>query len=309
MSTPGPNIAASIQGRLKHVATQRQEDYQRVLMRYASERLLYRLSLSRHPEKFVLKGAALLAAWTSSPFRATRDIDLLGLIESGVENLRVEFAEIFQIQIPEDDGLRFLPDSVQSELIRKDQEHGGVRVQGVALLGKSKIALQIDIGFGDAITPGPVSLAYPTLLKQPPAMLQTYPPETVVGEKLDALVCLGMSNSRMKDFYDLRVLSQTFNFESTKLSSAIRATFLRRGTLLPTDKPVALTDAFAMDPTKRNQWRAFLTRADVEGPCDWNETLEAISTFAWPAMKWAASRSHTAMTWSAKEFLWVTSAI
>jgi hypothetical protein len=113
----------------------------------------------------------------------------------------------------------------------------------------------------------------------------------------------------MKDFYDLRVLSQTFNFESTKLSRAIHATFLRRGTLLPTDKPVALTDAFAMDPTKRNQWRAFLTRADVEGPRDWNETLEAISTFAWPAMKWAASRSHSAMVWTAKKSQWVSSAI
>lgn len=220
---PLKNIAASVRQRLLERSRQRGEDFQFILSRYASERLLYRLSVSPHREGFVLKGALLFLLWGGELHRPTRDLDLLGFGDSSVAALEKVFRELCATTV-EDDGLVFVAESVVAGQIREDQEYGGVRVKLVAMLERAKIPMQVDIGFGDAITPAARWHNYPTLLDAPPPRLRTYPRETVVAEKLEAMVSLGMSNSRMKDFYDVAVLARQFDFDGARSAVSSRAT-------------------------------------------------------------------------------------
>ena len=188
-----------------------------------------------------------------------------------------------------DDGLVFSAETVSVEPIREDQEYGGQRVKFEARLGQARIDLQVDIGFGDAITPGAESVAYPTLLGMEPPWLRAYPRETVVAEKLEALVKLGMANSRMKDFFDLAVLGQLFVFQGPVLRDAIVATFQRRGTAVPTEPPIALGDAFAKDGAKLVQWKAFVSRNGLEGKArDLEEVVGEVAGFLGPPLVAAA---------------------
>jgi predicted nucleotidyltransferase component of viral defense system len=256
------NYAASVRTRLLRIAKERKANFDLILTRFALERLLYRLSISPHADRFLLKGAMLFALWMDEPHRPTRDLDLLGMGNPSVERLAQLFGEVCAIYAPED-GLVFDTRSVSAEAIREDNIYGGVRVVISAKLEQAEIKLQVDVGFGDSIVPEPISVTYPTLLDShdlPAPHLRAYQKETVVAEKFEAMVSLGLGNSRMKDFYDLYSLSQTFEFEGVALTHAIEATFARRGTSIPAEVPVALSTEFADDAAKIQQWESFMKR-------------------------------------------------
>lgn len=253
------NLPASVHDRLLHWAKQHKEEYQVVLTRYCLERFLYRLSRSPHHKGFVLKGALLFALWTGHAHRPTRDLDLLGRGDNSAEGLERVFRDICG-QPVEDDGVLFLADTVRGERIRDEEEYQGVRLRFEARQGTSRLRLQIDVGFGDAVTPKPESVTYPTLLDFPAPEVLAYTRESVIAEKFQALVMLGMLNSRMKDFWDLSVMGQQFPFRGPLLCQALRATFERRKTAVPGEPPLALTAAFYGDGGKQKDWQTFLTR-------------------------------------------------
>lgn len=257
------NMVASVQGRLQKLAKEQGEEFQLVLTRYCLERLLYRLSQSRHRDTFVLKGAMLFQLWTRQIHRPTKDLDLLGRGDNQPEQLANVFREVCQ-QAVEEDGLTFQIDALQAERIREDQEYQGSRITVPCLLGRMRVKLQIDIGFGDAITPAATEVNYPTMLDFPAPALLAYPKETVVAEKFQAMVMLGMSNSRMKDFYDLWILARDFTFEGAALSQAIQATFQRRQTTLPENLPLALRAEFYENADKQKQWQGFVRKSKLD---------------------------------------------
>jgi hypothetical protein len=269
MSAENPkNMAASVRYRLLNRAREDQQEFQLVLTRYALERLVFRLSRSSYAKKFVLKGAMLFYVWnpTSGAYRPTRDIDFLMRGENSVEILETIFREIAQTEVSPD-GLVFDSKSVKAAPIREDNRYGGLRVNLMALLEKARIPLQIDIGFGDKITPGPERIVFPSLLGQETPHLSAYPKETVIAEKLEAMVSLGEANSRMKDFYDIHFLSLHYAFDGNILRQAIAATFTGRGTAIPVGEIYPLTAEFSRNPDRQRLWTGFLKRLglrDVE---------------------------------------------
>lgn len=256
------NIPASVRQRLQTQARARNEEFQLLLTRYAMERLLYRLTSSPHRDVFVLKEAMLFLIWTGQSHRPTKDLDLLGSGEPSQNRFTAIFQDICR-QSVEDDGLVFDSATVRVERIKEDQEYEGWRVLTVVTLERARISLQIDIGFGDAVTPEPLTVEFPRLLEFPAPVLRAYSRETVVAEKYQAMVSLGIANTRMKDFYDLWVLAREFAFEGRMLSAAIRATFERRKTDLPTDVPFAWTPKFHDDATKKLQWLGFIKKSKL----------------------------------------------
>ena len=268
------NRAASIRARLKQHTDTSKQDFNLTLTRYGLERLLYRLSLSEHAPNFLLKGALLFQLWYGQPHRPTRDADLLGFGPDDVPTLVGVFRSIASIAV--DDGIVFDPTSVVGSPIRKDAGYGGVRIDLRATLDGARLSLQIDIGFGDAVTPAAQCIAYPTLLPDVPApTLRAYPKATVVAEKLHAVTVLGMTNTRMKDFFDLALLLRDDTLDDAELRQAVEATFARRRTAMPGTMPISLSDAFADDTTKQTQWRAFLNKNKLE-PMDLRNVIEAI---------------------------------
>ena len=257
------NTSASIRQRLLNHSTAINTDPNLVLIWYGLERFLYRLSVSTHSERFVLKGAMLFRLWGGADFRSTKDLDLEGFLQDEAEVIREVFASIC-VQPVEDDGLAFDASSVKITEIRDTQEYGGFRVLLTARLGTAILRLQIDVGFGDAITPTPAITEFPSILSQSRPRIRVYPRETVVAEKLEAMVQLGMTNSRMKDYFDLWFMSRHFEFEGPTLAAAVRATFERRGTLIPGRSPIALTMEYADDPKHVQQWAAFTGRLSAE---------------------------------------------
>lgn len=220
MTKPPKDIGASVRARLLRIARDRREDFQLLLTRYANERLLYRLSMSPHGSRFVLKGAALFTLWTGRPHRATRDLDLLGFGEPTEQHVRSVFEQIIGLDVG-DDGVFFDPSSLDVGLIREEQEYGGFRVTLHARVTSAQVRLQVDVGFGDAITPAAAMVDFPPLLDFPPPRLRAYPRETVVAEKVEAMVQLGLANSRMKDFFDIVVLSRMFEYLSSRSSAGV----------------------------------------------------------------------------------------
>lgn len=295
------NIAASVRQRLLNFARAQQEEFQGVLTRYALERLLYRLSKSKHSGRFTLKGAMLFTIWFNEPHRATRDLDLLCSGDNTVSHLEQVFREICCVQV-EDDGLDFKKETVRGEQIKEDQEYQGVRIKLNAFLSGTltRIGIQVDIGFGDAITPKAEEARFPTILKDFPAPhLQTYPPATVVAEKFQAMVALGIANSRMKDFYDLCYLAQKFSFQGEVFSLAIKATFDRRKTSLPKELPLALTPEFFEDSSKQAQWKAFLRKGKLRADKKtFNEVALLLKNFLMPPTLAAAHGQTFKKKWS-----------
>ena len=298
MARKTTNIAASVRARLQNIAKQKQANFQRMLTRYALERLLFRLSVSPHKDRFVLKGAMLYAAWLEDPFRTTRDLDLLSFGEREAERLVGIFRDIC-VQAVEEDGLSFNAEHIAAEPIRDDQIYGGVRLRTSARLGTAVIPIQIDIGFGDVVTPGPSELEYPVLLDHTAPKLNAYPRETVAAEKFEAVVALDLANSRMKDFYDLLAMSRLFTFEGAVLAAAIRATFERRTTPVPRERPPLFTGAFSDDPQKAQQWRSFLAREPllIDEP-DLPTVIREIGDFIMPAAHGAIDGGHMPGRWS-----------
>ena len=266
------NIAASVRQRLLNLARDEGEDFNHVLIRYANERLLYRLGKSGFRDQFVLKGAVLFEVWSASPHRATRDVDLLGFGEPAEEAVQSVIRTLCAMEVPPD-GIRFQVGSVRTEPIRDRQAAIGIRVRLTADLDGARISLQADIGFDDVVTPGVVQADFPTLLDFPAPRLQTYPRETVVAEKFEALVRLGIANTRMKDFYDLWFMATTFAFRGNTLARALAATFDCRGTPLPLEVPVGLSPEFSADAGKQAQWLAFGRRSGLQ-------TLPTLDTVA-----------------------------
>lgn len=256
-------VAASIRGKLLNIIRQSGQDPNILWSRYAFERLLYRLSVSPFADDFVLKGAMLFAAWSGEPHRPTFDLDLLGYGEDSAERMADIFRQLCHIEAP-DDGLAFDANSIRVTPIREDLEYKGQRVNLIAYLLKARIPIQVDIGFGDIVTPQAQSIDYPTLLELPSPRIRACPRETVVAEKVHAMVSLGMINSRMKDFYDLYVISTKFAFEGPLLVEALKATFTRRRTPIPSSVPLALTDEFGRDATKNIQWSAFVRKGNID---------------------------------------------
>lgn len=253
------NVATSVRARLLNVAKAQGVDFNQVLVRFALERILYRLSQSEHADRFLLKGALLFALWYDMPHRATRDADLLGFGASDLESVAQTFRDIASVSV--DDGIVFDPASVVAEEIRKDVEYAGARILISGELAKARCKTQVDIGFGDAVTPGPIDATYPVLLDDLPAPhLRTYPVYTVVAEKLHAIALLGMTNSRVKDYFDLSVLLEREALDADLLARAIKATFERRGMAVPTELPVALSDEFAHDTSRQALWQAFVKK-------------------------------------------------
>ena len=257
------NLAASIRARLKLRADATKQDFNLTLTHYGLERLLYRLSISPHADNYLLKGALLFSLWYDQPHRPTRDVDLLGFGADDIDTAVSAFREICKIQT--DDGIAFDPASVKGSGIRKEAGYGGVRIDLQAKLDGARIALQVDIGFGDAVIPGPESVSYTVLLDDLAApKLRSYPKYTVVAEKFHAVCLHGMANTRMKDYFDLWVLLTEGVLESTTLRRAVDATFARRQLPVPNTVPSGLSDAFARDAMKRAQWTAFLKKNQLE---------------------------------------------
>ncbi len=293
MSREVRNVGASVRARLLMRARAERADYQILLTRYALERLLYRLSASNHRDRFVLKGAMLFVTWLHDPFRPTRDLDLLGYGANDPASIAETFKAICATDVP-DDGVLFDVEGLTADPIREELEYGGVRAQTYAVIDGARIPIQIDIGFGDIITPGPVEISYPVLLDSPAPHLRAYPVETVVAEKFNAIVVLGIANSRLKDFYDLWFISRTFEFDGAELSVAVQRTFERRDTPMPTDVPTGLTRLYAEEWDTR--WRAFLRREHMNAaPADLNQVLEDLRRFLVPLKAPLSTNSY----WSA----------
>jgi len=295
------NVAASVRARLTTLAKSRAEVVDRIFLRYAIERLLARLAMSQHSNAFVLKGAMLFAIWAERPYRSTGDLDLLGSGAPDPERIAVVFREICMTAV-EDDGVQFDAASVAVAIMRADEQYPGVTVTLAASLAGARLRLHIDIGFGDAVTPPPLLIEYPTLLKAPPPRIRAYPPETVVAEKLEAMVTLGMRNSRLKDFYDVWIMSQVMPFSGAPLAAAVEATFERRRTPLPSglpnDTPIALTARFAEDADKQAQWAGFLRRTEFSvEPAPFAQVHEAVVRFVLPPLAAVARHEPFTQQW------------
>ncbi len=257
--------AASIHARLLNRAKERGEDFNLLLTRYGIERFLYRLSQLPAREVLLLKGALLFDLWFDVPHRPTRDADFLGFGPQDGEALTTTMRDICAVAV--DDGMVFDPNSISVEEIREDARYGGLRVKLLGKLGNARVILQLDVGYGDAVTPGPEEAEYPTLLEDMPApRLRVYPRASVVAEKLEAIVSLGMANSRMKDYFDLRAMAREGALDETLLGEAIAATFDRRKTEVPAHVPLGLSEEFWSDAAKLAQWRAFKARNRLDAP-------------------------------------------
>jgi predicted nucleotidyltransferase component of viral defense system len=285
MRKPLQNIGASVRARLLNLAKQRNQPFELLLIRYTLERLLYRLSTSKHRDQFVLKGAMLMRHWLDDPHRPTRDLDLLGFGNSNPELTLTLFREICAIKA--DDAVTFDIDGLVVDTVRDESGYRGLRLKTYATVDGARVRVVIDIGYGDATEPGLNDIELPVLLDQPALNLRAYPYETVIAEKFQAMVALGLANTRLKDFYDIWILAQTYDFKDDRLAQAIAATFVRRKTDIPTELPDGLTPAFANDPAKQQQWTEFVEEVAVN-PGSLADVVGSLAAFLMPLARLAA---------------------
>ena len=276
------NLAKSVKDRLLNIARANGRVFEVVLVRFALERLLYRLSQSAHRDRFVLKGGMLVTVWLESESRETRDVDFLGHGDEGPKQLVADFREIMSIAV--EDGIEFDLDALKANPIREEMEYGGTRLKTFAYIERTRIPVTSDIGFGDALAHPSHELTYPTLLDLPPPDIRAYPPATVIAEKFQAMVQLGIANGRMKDYYDLWAMPQALDVSDDELDAAIAATFARRGTEIPIDRPPGLSEEMAQDGTKQGQWAAYAESIDLE-KVSLEEVIETIWSMVGSACK------------------------
>jgi hypothetical protein len=289
------NIGASVRDRLLNKARAEKLDFNLLLTRYALERMLYRLSISDQRDHFLLKGALLFDLWFDVPHRPTHDADFLGFGSADIPHVEEIFRSISRIEV--EDGIVFQPDSVKAAEIRKEANYAGVRVTLMGLLDSARCPVQIDVGFGDAVVPGPEDVSYPIILPgMPEPQIRAYPRYTVVAEKLEALTSLGMLNSRMKDFFDLWVLAKHSDFDGTVLTRAIAATFERRQTAIPQGLPIGLSDEFINDVQKEKQWQAFL-RKNALDPMSLAVVIADLREFLLPVLSSISARASYDTAW------------
>ncbi len=296
--TNSKNIAASVRQRLLNKARSDQRPFSELLQYFAMERFLFRLSNSLHADKFILKGALMLWAWQSPMNRATMDIDMLARQTSNkIEQIVVQVKDICSVSIPADDGLQFDIDSLQAERITEDADYEGVRIRFIAWLDKARVNMQLDIGFGDTIVPGPTKANLPALLDFESPKLMCYSLESAIAEKFEAMIKLGELNSRMKDFYDIWLLSRQFDFEGKLLQTALIETMRNRGTDLPHNIS-AFSDDFIQ--AKSSQWKAFINKLKQETtPDSLAEVITQLKLFLTPVIKAIHSKTELSSSWSA----------
>lgn len=300
MTAKGPrNMAASVKQRLLNLARERGEEFNLLLTRYALERLLFRLGESTHRRSFVVKGALMFSVWSMDLHRATHDLDLLGFGPAEADRMEGLFRELCDLD-SEDDGVVFDRATVRATPIREDLDYSGIRVRLVGRLGTARLGLQVDVGFGDAVSPRPEWTNLPALLDQPPPRLRVYPREAMVAEKFQTIVDRGMANSRMKDYFDLYILSREFDFEGQVLVDAIRATFQRRQTPIPGETPVGLSDRFSVDETKTIQWNAFCRKSRLQSEAPLlPEVVDTLGRFLMPVTKALGGEGSLDLSWTA----------
>ncbi|MFH1068708.1 MAG: nucleotidyl transferase AbiEii/AbiGii toxin family protein [Candidatus Glassbacteria bacterium] len=290
-------VEQSVLDRLLNLARKNREDYNLVLTRYGIERLLYRLSLTKHSDRFALKGAMLFMLWMNRNYRPTRDIDLLGFGKIDQQVLSEIFREVCLVKTV-DDGVVFNADYIRVEEIREGEIYQGLRVKIRGNIGNTRLAMQIDVGIGDVIVPEPTEEIFPTLLDFPAPRIHVYSRESVVAEKLDAIIVLGLLNSRMKDYFDLWTLASNFEFKAETLTEAIRATLYKRGRKLPESLPSGLKEEFAADSSKLTQWKAFIERAVPERPnLELADVLITLRDFFETPLRTLTGDSHSNMYW------------
>jgi predicted nucleotidyltransferase component of viral defense system len=296
---PSKNLEASVHQRLLNLSRESKEDFNLILTRYTVERLLYRLTCSTYAENYILKGAMLMAVWMGQSHRPTRDLDLLGSGDASSKYLKQIFQQVCQAQV-EDDGLTFEEESIEVIEIREGQEYPGQHVKLTAKLGNARVRVQVDVGYGDAVIPEATQIEYPSLLDFPSPRIRAYPKETVVAEKLETMIRFGMVNSRMKDFYDLHILSKTFSFDGSTLVQAMGATFSRRETKIPTEVPIALSDDSASNSDKIIQWKAFLNRNGLENSTiNFSQLIDELRTFLVQPLQAVTSKDTFQQNWAA----------
>jgi len=293
------NIAASVKARLQNKARESGKPYNDLLRLYAMERFLYRLSKSEHSEKFVLKGALLFMVWEPDyDRRTTMDIDLLGFTENSMDNLAAIVKEICETDV-EEDGIQFDSENIRPERIKEDADYEGVRILTAGFLERSRVPIQVDIGFGDALVPGAVPATVPTLLDFPAPELRCYHQLTAIAEKFQAMVKLGELNSRMKDFYDIWNIIQHEEIDGEALQKACIATFEHRKT--PFDLETRFfSETFPKALGKETQWAAFVRKQGLEdtAPASFEAITQILQCFFRPMVKTQLSGNPFTAKWS-----------
>lgn len=291
------NVAASVRARLQNRAKDERRPFQELLQYYGLERFLFRLSRSSHRDQFILKGALMLRVWDATSSRPTRDIDFLAFTDNDIEAVKSIVVEICN-QDSDDDGVIFDSATVTGERIKEDADYEGIRIKFIGFLERARIPMQIDIAFGDVMHPDAVNADYPTLLDTPAPMLRVYPRDTVIAEKFQAMVHLGTLNSRMKDFYDIWLVSRQFDFDGGSLADAVEGTFKNRETRIETE-PVALTSDFSSSEDKQKQWTAFLRKSQIAGaPPTFGDVAIALREFLLPIARSLAESREFNSTWT-----------
>lgn len=253
------NIEASIRARLQNKAKETNRPFSEVLQYYGMERFLYRASKSSYIDKFILKGALMFTVWHIPERRTTLDIDFLAKYDNKIAGIEKMVKAICNIKVIPD-GLIFDSKTVRGQRIKEDADYEGVRVKFTGLLERSRIPMQIDIGFGDNIYPKPKTIEYPAIVDFPKPKLKGYPPESIISEKFEAMIKLGLLNSRMKDFYDIWLMMRQFDFEGVKLVEALKRTFKQRKTALPENKPLFDEEIYDEESDRQTLWKAFLKK-------------------------------------------------
>ena len=297
------NTPASIRQRLLNLARERHEDFDYVLRQYVMQRLLYRLSTSHYADQFLLKGALLFWVWNEAFHRPTRDIDLLSFGDNDVPHLVEVFRQIISVQT--DDGLVFDVETVTGFEIKEGADYPGVRLTGFAFLAKARIPFQVDVGYGDAVVPAAEKAVLPSFLDLPSPQLRVYPVYGVIAEKFQAMVMLGLANSRMKDFYDIRIIASTMALDGDLLTQAVQATFERRKTAISQEPLTLFSDDFAQDQGKQKQWQAFLGKNSIEDVSSFVEVMQDLQLFLEPVYQAIADRRSYLYQWSQEKSQWI----
>lgn len=294
--------AASIRQKLRNLAREREEDFDYVLRQYVMQRLLYRLSCSEYFGQFLLKGALLFRVWNEDFHRPTRDIDLLSFGDNDVSHLESVFRQI--VSQDEDDGLIFDVDSVSGVVIKEDADYSGVRITGFASLKNARIPFQVDISYGDAVVPAAEEVKLPVYLDLPAPQLRAYPVYAVIAEKFQAMVMLGIANSRMKDFYDIRVIAHLMILDGNILAQAMKATFETRKTAISSEALTLFSDEFKQDTSKSTQWNAFLNKNNITDETGFSDIVTEIQQFIEPIYQAISENRSFTMQWLPDIFCW-----
>jgi len=299
------DIGKSIRARLLNIAKEQGENFNNLLVQYALQRLLYRLSFSQYADQFLLKGYWLFVVWDNALHRPTKDIDLLGIRDHDIDELLAIFKTISSLKLDVADGLTFDLDTFQAMDIKKEGNYQGVRISGLVILDTAKIQMQVDIGFGDAVTPDAVVALLPSLLDLPAPLLRVYPVYTVLSEKFHAMVFLGLINSRIKDFFDIYIIATNQQLHSLELQQALVATFNRRETPIINETLVVFSTLFKQDKNKARQWQSFLSKNNLNNQLSFEQLIEKIQQFIEPIYTQIALDIEINKNWSPTIWSWI----